>query len=193
MAGKTPKRSPSSHRLRVFLCHASDDKPAARNLYRRLKDDGFDPWLDEEDLLPGQDWDLEISGAVRHSDMIIVCLSQAAMIKRGYVQKEIKQALDVADEQPEGTIFIIPLKLEECEAPERLRRWQWVNLFEAGGYDRLKRALLYTSKQKQMESDKRTQSVLENLLINKGSMTKEKARRLARQWADKIKRSGGKE
>jgi len=193
MAGKTRKRSPSLHRLRVFLCHASDDKPAVRNLYRRLKDDGFDPWLDEEDLLPGQDWELEISRAVRRSDMIIVCLSRAAAIKRGYVQKEIKQALDVADEQPEGTIFIIPLKLEECEAPERLRRWQWVNFFEAGGYDKLKRALLHTSEQKEQASDKRTQSALEDLLINEGGMTKEKARRLARKGVDKIKRSGSKE
>jgi hypothetical protein len=74
MAGKPRKRSPSPHRLRVFLCHASDDKPAVRRLYRRLKDDGFDLWLDEEDLLPGQDWELEISRAVRRSDMIIVCL-----------------------------------------------------------------------------------------------------------------------
>jgi len=193
MAGKTPKRSPSPHRLRVFLCHASDDKPAVRNLYQRLKADGVEPWLDEEDLLPGQDWDLEISKAVRRSDMVIVCLSRAAVVKRGYVQKEIKQALDVADEQPEGTIFIIPLKLEECEAPGRLRRWQWVNLYEAGGYDKLKRALLNTSMQKEDESDKTTQSILEDLFINEARIPQEKARRLARKGVDKIKRSRSKE
>lgn len=193
MAGKTRKRSPSLHRLRVFLCHASDDKPAVRRLYRRLKDDGFDPWLDEEDLLPGQDWDLEISKAVRHSDMIIVCLSRASVVKRGYVQKEIKQALDVADEQPEGTIFIIPLKLEECEAPERLRRWQWVNLYEAGGYDKLKRALLKSSRQKDQESDNRVSTLWEEILINDAGVTKEKARRLARKGVNKVKRFEGKE
>jgi formylglycine-generating enzyme required for sulfatase activity len=127
--------------LRVFLCHASVDKPAVRELYQRLRADGFEPWLDEEDLLPGQDWQREIPKAVRNSDVVIVCLSRGSINKAGYVQKEIKLALDVADEQPEDTIFLIPLKLEECDVPERLNRWQWVNLFSPNGYERLMRAL----------------------------------------------------
>jgi hypothetical protein len=57
------------------------------------------------------------------------------------VLKEITIALDVADEQPEDTIFLIPVRLEECSVPDRLSRWQWVNLFEARGYERLRRAL----------------------------------------------------
>ena len=39
--------------LRVFLCHASADKQAVRELYRLLLQDGCEPWLDEEELLPG--------------------------------------------------------------------------------------------------------------------------------------------
>lgn len=129
------------NRLNVFLCHSSGDKQAVRDLYQRLRKDEFNPWLDEENLLPGQEWDQEIRKAVRNSHVVIVCLSQAAINKTGYVQKEIKFALDVADEQPEGTIFLIPVKLEECDVPERLRRWQWVNLFENKGYLRLLAAL----------------------------------------------------
>jgi formylglycine-generating enzyme required for sulfatase activity len=34
--------------LRVFLCHSSGDKPAVRELYQRLCDEGMDAWLDEE-------------------------------------------------------------------------------------------------------------------------------------------------
>jgi formylglycine-generating enzyme required for sulfatase activity len=127
--------------LKVFLCHASGDKPAVRNLYHRLRVSGFDPWLDEENLLPGQDWQLEILKAVRSSDAVVICLSSRAITKAGYVQKEIKYALDVADEQPEGAIFLIPLRLEECEVPERLRRWQWVDFYQEKGYERLLRAL----------------------------------------------------
>jgi hypothetical protein len=121
----------------TFLCHTSDDKPKVRELYQQLRKDGFNPWLDEENLLPGHDWQLEIQKAVRESDIIIVCLSKVSINKTGYVQKEIKYALDIADEQPEGTVFIIPLKLEECNVPERLRKWQWVNLFTDNGYQRL--------------------------------------------------------
>ncbi len=132
--------------LRAFLCHSSNDKAMVRDLYHRLRADGVEPWLDEEDLLPGQDWQQEIPKAVRNSDIVIVCLSQRAVNKRGYIQKEIKYALDVADEQPEGTIFIIPLKLEECDVPDRLTRLHWVNFFEDRGYEFLMNALRYRAK-----------------------------------------------
>jgi len=127
--------------LKVFLCHASGDKPTVRDLYHRLRAAAIDPWLAEASLLPGQDWQLEIPKAVRSSDVVIICLSSRAITKAGYVQKEIKYALDVADEQPEGAIFLIPLRLEECEVPESLGRWQWVDLFRETGYERLLRAL----------------------------------------------------
>lgn len=141
--------------LRVFLCHSSKDKPKIRDLYNSLKLEGIEPWLDEKQILPGQDWQFEITKAVRNSDIVIVCLSQEAINKKGYLHKEIRYALDVADEQPEGIIFIIPLKLEECDVPERLRRWQWVNMFEEDGYTRLICALkLRSSKLSLMNSVK---------------------------------------
>lgn len=44
---------PELRPLRVFLCHASQDKPAVRNLYSQLKSEAWiDPWLDEVKLLP---------------------------------------------------------------------------------------------------------------------------------------------
>jgi hypothetical protein len=133
-------------RLRVFLCHSSGDKPAVRDLYRRLKADGFAPWLDEEELLPGQDWQQEIPAAVRACDVVIICLSQKSVSKEGYLQREIRDALYVAEEKPEGTIFVIPVKLEEVEVPQRLSQWQWANLFQEGGYQRLVRALQVRAK-----------------------------------------------
>lgn len=129
--------------LKVFLCHSSGDKPAVRDLYRRLRSSAvyIAPWLDEEDLLPGQVWQEEIPKAVRESDVVIVCLSRSSINKTGYVQKEIKYALDVADEQPEGTIFLIPARLEDCELPERLKHLHCVDLHEEKGFERLMRAL----------------------------------------------------
>jgi hypothetical protein len=34
-------------------------------------------------------------------------------------------------------MFIIPVRLDECDTPEPLRRWHRVDLFEAGGYKKL--------------------------------------------------------
>lgn len=128
-------------RLQVFVCHSSGDKEAVRSLHSRLKADGFAPWLDEENILPGMDWDSEIRQAVRVSHVVVVCLSRSSITKEGYVQKEIKFALDVADEKPPGTIFLIPARLELCDVPARLRGWQWVDLFDSRGYERLVAAL----------------------------------------------------
>ena len=123
--------------LKVFLCHASADKPAVRKLHRYLKQRGVQPWLDELDLLPGQDWQVEIPKAIFSSDVILVCLSKNSINKEGYVQKEITYALDKAMEKPEGTIFIIPAKLEECSVPTRLSRFHWVDLSRVDGHKRL--------------------------------------------------------
>jgi outer membrane protein assembly factor BamD (BamD/ComL family) len=132
--------------LKAFLCHASGDKPAVREMYKRLVFEGVDAWLDKEKLLPGQDWRVEIPKAVREADVVIVFLSKNSITREGYVQKEIKDALDIAEEKPDGTIFLIPSRLEECPVPERLSRWQWVDLFEDNGFVQLLRSLKLRAK-----------------------------------------------
>jgi thiol peroxidase len=138
-----PRRhaAPATVGAKVFLCHASSDKAKVRELYHQLREDGFVPWLDEEDLLPGQDWDHEIRRVISNADAVVACLSKGSISKLGYVQKEIVHALDLADLRPEGTIFLVPARLEECEVPQRLARYHYVDLFLEGGYERLTRSL----------------------------------------------------
>jgi len=126
--------------LKVFLCHAHADRDPVRGLYIRLTKDGVDAWLDKEKLLPGQDWEFEIRKAVHEADVVVVCLSKQ-FNQAGFRQKEVRLALDTAMEKPEGEIFIIPARLEECDNLESLRKWHWVDLFEEGGYQMLMRAL----------------------------------------------------
>lgn len=54
-----------------------------RDLYARLKVDRFAPWLDEEQLVPGQIWEAEIPAAVRDADVVLVCLSKTSVTKEG--------------------------------------------------------------------------------------------------------------
>lgn len=128
-------------RLKIFLCYASDDNLAAKSLYQFLREHGFDVWFDEEELLPGQYWKNIIPDEVRNSDVVVVCLSDRSVNKEGYVQTEIKVALDAADEKPENTIYLIPVKLEECNVPKRLSHLHWVDLFKSTGHEKLVKAL----------------------------------------------------
>jgi hypothetical protein len=49
--------------------------------------------------------------------------------------------LDVADGKLEGTILVIPLKLEESPIAERLTRLQWLSWSGGAGYEKLRLAL----------------------------------------------------
>lgn len=137
---------PTKRKLHVFLCHASQDKPVVRELYQRLlAEDWIDPWLDEERLLPGQDWNLEIEKAVESSDVVIVCVSGISIAKEGYIQKELRKVLNIALEKLEGAIFVLPVRLDDCELPRQLRDRQALNYFpesnRAAAFDRLKASL----------------------------------------------------
>jgi CheY-like chemotaxis protein len=127
----------SKGNAQVFLSHSSGDKERVRALYQRLSSDGVQCWFDEENLLGGQDWDYEISRAIQESKIFLACLSNHSVNKAGYVQAELKKALDVADKQPEGAVFILPVRLEDCVLPRRLSRWHRIDLFLDGGYERL--------------------------------------------------------
>ncbi len=112
-------------------------------LYASLKSvPWIDPWLDEENLLPGQDWDLEITKATRDADAIIICLSSVSVKKEGYVNKEIRHALDIAQEKPEGAIYVIPLRLDDCKPSfEQLKKLQWADYFTPNAHERLLKSL----------------------------------------------------
>lgn len=126
-----------SRPLRIFLLHARSDEEAVRRLYSRLVQAGADAWLDRENLFPGQDWQSQIRLAILGSDIVIVCLSKQFNQHGGYRHEEVRIALKKANLLPDNMLFIIPARLEECETPEPLRRWQRVDLFEADGYKKL--------------------------------------------------------
>jgi hypothetical protein len=134
MTQSTPQKS-------IFLIHAHSDKKAVRKLYHRIKGDSINVWLDEKELMPGQNWKHEIRQAILKSDIVIVCLSKKFNKQGGYRHEELKIALEKAKSIPEDEIFLIPARLEKCDLPDPLRQWQCVDLFEADGYKKLLKTL----------------------------------------------------
>ncbi len=137
----------------VFLCHGSEDKHRIRVLYSWLSLLGARPWLDEDDILPGLEWETEIRKAAKEADIFLICLSQTSVNKQGYVQKEIRLALEIALEKPAGMIYLIPARLDDCPVPESIGTRQWVDLFEEGGYFRLVQALRHGALQRGLVFD----------------------------------------
>jgi TIR domain/NB-ARC domain len=138
---ETPQKKPL-----IFICYAKEDLDDVKSLYEELKQSEFNPWMDIVDILPGQKWDFEIRHALKDSDFALICLSQFSVRKEGYLNKEIKWALNRFEEMPEGKIFLIPVRLENCEIPDRLSKIQAVDYFASDGFDRLVKALNYSQK-----------------------------------------------
>jgi hypothetical protein len=127
--------------VQIFLSYAREDEEKVENLYQRLSDEGFKPWMDTKDILPGEKWPSSIRKAIRRSDFFLLCLSENSVDKRGWIQKEIREALENLQGMLDSDIYLVPVRLEKCEVPESLREFQWVDLFEEDGWTRLVEAV----------------------------------------------------
>ncbi|MFN6272683.1 MAG: SUMF1/EgtB/PvdO family nonheme iron enzyme [Microcystis sp.] len=140
--------------IQIFLAHASEDKPVVLALHERLKQAGYKPWLDKKDLIPGQNWRSVIPKAIADSQLFIACLSQRSIAKQGFVQREFKMALNQYADRPPNSIYLIPLRLDECDIPDlrqeeyglNLRDLHWLDYWEEDGFEQLERAITYQFK-----------------------------------------------
>jgi hypothetical protein len=117
------------------------DKEKADDLYQRLKQVRHKPWMDTEDIYPGEKFALAIEKAIRDSDFFVVCLSSHSVNRRGFIQRELREALDLWREKLDSDIYLLPVRLEECEMPDSLKDFQWLDLFAPNGWDRLLKAI----------------------------------------------------
>ncbi len=117
-------------RIRVFLAYAEEDRADVKRLYAALQKAGVEPWMDQEKLLPGQNWPRAIERAIDLSEFFIGCFSRRSVAKRGHFQCELEYALDVASRVPAEEIFFLPVRLNDCEVPPIIsRKVQHVDLF----------------------------------------------------------------
>ncbi len=115
--------------IRIFLSYAREDYAAVKKLYERLKSAGYQPWMDKVDLLKGDDFSKAIPKVIRETDFFIICLSTRSVVKRSFVQREIKLALDLFQDKLASDLFIFPVRLEECETPDHISNFNWTDLF----------------------------------------------------------------
>jgi hypothetical protein len=131
-------------KVSVFISYAREDSATAQRLFSELRQSGADPWLDTERLLAGERWKVAIKRAIRQSRYFLAVLSSKAVTKRGVVQSELKQALEILDELPESDIFLIPVRVDECSpSHDKLKDLNWVDLFPSfdKGVEQIKKVI----------------------------------------------------
>jgi hypothetical protein len=110
----------------TFISYSRVNKEFAVKLARELKAAGFPIWLDLLDIPAGARWDDEIEKALRECGIFMTILTPAAIASEN-AKDEIGYAIDHGKR-------IIPVLLEDCEVPLRLRRFQYVD-FTSMNYD----------------------------------------------------------
>jgi hypothetical protein len=123
-------------RRKVFIVYAREDLDVARKLTAELKKHGFNPWLDVDEITPGQIWQKTVLRSLEESAAALVLVSDH-LNKKGFVQEELRVALDTLQESQKDLSPVVPVRLDDSPVPDRLSHVQWVNLFEKNGLDRL--------------------------------------------------------
>jgi hypothetical protein len=139
----------------IFISYTHEDSNAANRLFRDLKE--FEKefklkiWLDKERLLPGQSWAEVIQNVIKESKYFILLLSKNAIEKNTYVQEELGLALEKADQQ-QAEIYIIPIRLDNCEISESIQKLHVVDLFPDWkyGFEKILLAMGISAKPKRL-------------------------------------------
>lgn len=114
--------------VKAFISYSRQDADRVAQLYQQLRQIEFlQLWIDQKDVLPGQDWHREVKREIRNSDVFLACISSSSVTKRGYLQKELRLAEEVAEEMPPGQIYRVPIRLDECDVPEQFEKISWVD------------------------------------------------------------------
>ena len=113
---------------RAFISYSRTNKDFAVKLTRGLRSAGYPVWFDQFDIPTGSRWDDEVEKALRESSIFMIILTPASISSEN-VKDEIGYAIDHGKR-------ILPVLLESCDVPLRLRRFQYVDFtgksFEEG-------------------------------------------------------------
>lgn len=114
-------------RFDVFLSHNAQDKPRVRRLAERLKQAGLRVWFDEWNVRSGDIIALKVDEGLEQSRVLLLCISPNALAS-GWVALERSTAIH--RDPSNGARRFIPLLLADCELPDTLRRYKYVDFRE---------------------------------------------------------------
>jgi len=116
--------------VQIFLSYSQEDKEKVKSIYDKLSDEGFKPWMNTQNLLPGENTIPATDKAIRQSEIFVACLSSNSVRERGNFQRELKKAQEIFEEYLSNDIYLIPVRLNNCEIPIELEKFKCVDLFQ---------------------------------------------------------------
>jgi hypothetical protein len=120
----------------VFVSYVKEDAQAVFLIAAALREFGVTVWLDKDLLKPGLRWQEQIRQGISEGDFFLACFSEAYVNReKTYMNEELTLAIEELRLRPTDRAWFIPIKLTQCEVPERsigagetLRSIQWTEL-----------------------------------------------------------------
>lgn len=122
--------------MKIFLGYPSEHEETAWQVFEFLRSKGDDVWFDKVSLIAGVDWDQERDRGQREAELVVHLCSEAILKRAGVVNREIRQTLRLVEDQPLGSLYVIPIRLEPIKMPVELTRFQYFD-FGDGWEERL--------------------------------------------------------
>ena len=123
---------------KAFISYVRENIEMVDRLCQELKSHGIEVWLDRNDIDPGLRWKQEIRRAIQDGAFFIACFSEEYNNRdKTYMNEELTLAIEELRQRPTDRIWFIPVKLNDCEIPDRdigpgetLREIEYVKLYE---------------------------------------------------------------
>jgi CheY-like chemotaxis protein len=109
----------SSGGVNVFISYSRQDRFIAETLSRRLREIGFETWLDFSSLVGGDEWKQQIDAAIQSSIAALVLLTPES-VASPWVQYEYAKAI-------EHHCPIVPLKFRDCVLPKVIEKYHFLD------------------------------------------------------------------
>lgn len=117
---------------KVFISHASEDKPFVLKFATRLRENGVDAWVDRWEMLPGDSLvDKIFEEGIKNAQAVIIVLSKSSVGKR-WVKEELNAAFL---QRIQGKTKLIPVVIDNCEIPSPLQSTLWEKINNTDSFD----------------------------------------------------------
>jgi tetratricopeptide (TPR) repeat protein len=108
--------------MKVFLSHSNKDRGFVETLGAQMKAEGFDAWLCETSIVPGDNWVGEIDRGLTNADLVLLIWSPAAAAS---FATHVEWTSALAREISERKLRLGVVMLEDCALPEVIRTKQF--------------------------------------------------------------------
>ncbi len=141
--------------MKIFLAHAKEDEKPTELIYEKLKNNGYNPWMDIKDIPAGVNWDYEIQKNFSNSNIIIIILSNVSVNKNGYIRREMNDAIDKLRYYKPDDIFVIPILIDNSPVPTFISsKIQYIDYKRDDGWELLEKSLQLAAMQQNLEITK---------------------------------------